>query len=186
MSRYFSVFEKLPSGVTLDLQGSALKVVGPKGSLSIDVHPELVFKKEDGGFSFLVKRENVNKSLLTPKEKSLVGTFFKLVRNMCKGVSGGFEKKLELQGVGYRIFAGESNQLQLQLGFSHDVNFALPDGIAASVKGSVLVISGIDKQLVGHVADRIKSHRSVEPYKGKGFRYELEKVFKKAGKSGKK
>lgn len=169
----------VPDGVEVVVEpngaASRVTVKGSKGTLALDVVAEVDVLAEDG----LVK--------LAPRSgsraaKSLVGTMRSLVDNMVTGVSTGFERKLELVGVGYRAQA-RGRELNLQLGLSHPVNFALPDGIEAHTASQTeIVVSGIDKQLVGQVAAEIRSVRPPEPYKGKGVRYADERVRRKEGK----
>ena len=169
----------VPTGVDVivELNGAASRVTvkGSKGTLALDVAAEVDVVAEDGLVKFAPRSGS-------RAAKSLVGTMRSLVSNMVTGVSEGFERKLELVGVGYRAQA-RGRQLNLQLGLSHPVNYALPDGIEARTGSQTeIVVSGIDKQLVGQVAAEIRSVRPPEPYKGKGVRYADERVRRKEGK----
>lgn len=162
---------EVPSGVEINLKDQEITVKGKKGVLSFSIHPTIGVTKTDKGLVFSTggKKENGN----------FLGTSHALVKNMIKGVSDGFEKKLELVGVGYRAQVNGSN-LELVLGFSHPVHFPIPAGITVNVeKQTSILIQGIDKQQVGQVAAKIKAFRPVEPYKGKGVRYSDQIVIKK-------
>ena len=165
----------IPEGVTVELAGQDLKVKGPKGELSIVVHDEVSATKEDN----VVKFEPRGNSRLA---KTLYPTTRTLVSNMITGVTEGFKKSLVIQGVGYRANM-QGNVLVMQLGFSHDVKFPVPQGVEITVEDQTGVsISGIDKQQVGQVAAKIRGFRPPEPYKGKGIRYSDEYVMRKEGK----
>ena len=169
----------LPSGVAVAITGTALTVQGPKGELNIDL-PEGIPARQDGD-DLVVERPNDDQ-----QSKALHGLARSLVNNMITGVSEGFRKDLEIIGVGYRCAAKGSNALELQLGFSHPVNYQAPDGIQFEVPDQQKIsISGIDKQVVGQVAAEIRAFRKPEPYKGKGIRYVGEHVIRKAGKQAK-
>lgn len=175
MSRVAKNPVTLPSGVEVTLNGQNLIVKGGKGSLELDAHQSVELIKEDNALTF-APRDNAKQS------KALAGTTRSLVNNMVLGVSQGFEKKLLLQGVGYRA-ALKGNVLNLTLGFSHPVEYDLPEGISAEVNGQTeVVIKGIDKQVVGQVAAEIRGFRPPEPYKGKGVRYADEYVRRKEAK----
>ena len=177
MSRIGKLPIAIPSGVTITVDPQNIAVSGPKGNLS-QVQLEGVNIKVDGD-QVIVTRINDE-----PKNRGKHGLMRSLINNMVLGVSSGFEKKLEVNGVGYRV-ALAGNGLKLNLGYSHDVNFALPAGISASVEQNVITISGIDKQQVGQVAADIRKLRKPEPYKGKGIKYIDERILRKSGKSGK-
>ncbi|MEB3230255.1 MAG: 50S ribosomal protein L6 [Leptolyngbyaceae bacterium] len=169
----------IPQKVNVDIQGSSITVKGPKGELS-RVMPTGVSLSEDNG-AVLVQR--VDDSLTSRQRHGLCRT---LVANMVDGVSQGFQKRLEIQGVGYRAQVKGKN-LVLNVGYSNPVEIAPPDGIDLAVEGNTnVIVAGIDKELVGNTAATIRSVRPPEPYKGKGIRYAGEMIRRKAGKSGKK
>ena len=175
MSRVADNPVKIVDGVTVDIEGQEVKVGGPKGSLSMTVNASVDLKVEEGLVVF-VPNSNDRKS------EAMAGTTRALVQNMVLGVSEGFEKRLELQGVGYRAQA-KGNQVSLQLGFSHPVDYELPEGISAETPSQTeIVISGNDKQQVGQVCAEIRGFRPPEPYKGKGIRYQGEYVRRKEAK----
>ena len=175
MSRVADNPVKIVDGVTVDIEGQEVKVNGPKGSLSMTVNALVDLKVEEGLVVF-VSNGNDRKS------EAMAGTTRALVQNMVLGVSEGFEKRLELQGVGYRAQA-KGNQVSLQLGFSHPVDYELPEGISAETPSQTeIVISGNDKQQVGQVCAEIRGFRPPEPYKGKGIRYQGEYVRRKEAK----
>ena len=175
MSRVADNPVKIVDGVTVDIEGQEVKVNGPKGSLSMTVNALVDLKVEEGLVVF-VPNGNGRKS------EAMAGTTRALVQNMVLGVSEGFEKRLELQGVGYRAQA-KGNQVSLQLGFSHPVDYELPEGISAETPSQTeIVISGNDKQQVGQVCAEIRGFRPPEPYKGKGIRYQGEYVRRKEAK----
>ncbi len=168
----------IPSGVEVKLDGSHLVVKGPKGSLELDIRPEVRFKVEDG--TAYVECDSEVKS-----DRALHGLTRSLVANMVKGVSEGFVRQLEIQGVGYRAEKPNGNEFRLALGFSHPVIYTIPEGITIEVpKPTQITVRGIDKQKVGQVAADIRRFRPPEPYKGKGVRYVDEHVHRKAGKAG--
>lgn len=179
MSRIGKLPITVPSGVNVDLADSSVKVKGPKGELSQHILANVVeISLADGVLS--VKRKNDEKS-----GRSAHGLTRTLVNNMIEGVTKGFRKSLELQGVGYRVNKA-GNDLNFSLGYSHPVTYKAPEGISFAVEGTTKVhIDGIDKQRVGQVAAEIRNLRPPEPYKGKGVRYEGEVVRKKLGKAGK-
>ena len=165
----------VPNGTTVTLDGQTVKVKGPKGELTWSVAPEIEMKLENGELT-LAPRDD------TPRARSMWGLSRSLVGNMVTGVSEGFERTLELVGVGYRA-AMKGNALSLQLGLSHDVDVDPPAGVSFAVpKQTEIKISGIDKQVVGEVAAKIRKYRPPEPYKGKGIRYAGETVRRKEGK----
>lgn len=173
MSRVAKNPIKLPTGVDLNVSGSNLSVKGPKGNLSVVLYPGISFDESDGEYT--VKNEN-------EKNLSMAGTFRALVNNMVIGVSTGFQKKLQLVGVGYRAQA-QGNKLNLALGFSHPIEYAAPEGITIETPSQTeIVVSGCDKQKVGQVAAEIRAYRPPEPYKGKGVRYSDERVARKEAK----
>jgi large subunit ribosomal protein L6 len=165
----------IPSGVTANVEGQTIKVKGPKGALQVVLHDDVEAKMDKGAVKIEPRFE-------TKRARSLWGTSRTMVANLVAGVTKGFEEKLEINGVGYRA-AVQGKQLNLQLGFSHDVNFPIPEGIAiATPKPTEIVVTGIDKQTVGQVAAEIRGYRPPEPYKGKGVKYAGEYIFRKEGK----
>ncbi len=173
MSRVAKSPVELPGGVTANLKDSKLTVKGGNGTLDLELHPSVDVKFEDNVFTFAGK---------TDKDWAMAGTTRALVNNMVVGVSQGFEKKLQLVGVGYRAKAS-GKSLNLTLGFSHPVDYALPEGISAETPSQTdIVIKGADKQRVGQVASEIRAFRPPEPYKGKGVRYADEYVRRKEAK----
>jgi large subunit ribosomal protein L6 len=175
MSRIGKKAVPVPAGVTLSLDGQTVTVKGPKGQLSWTVSDEIVIKHEAGEVSFAPRDESA-------RARSMWGLSRTLVHNMVVGVTTGYEQNLELVGVGYRA-AMKGQALAVQLGFSHDVDIDPPAGITFAVpKPAEIKISGIDKQLVGETAARIRKIRPPEPYKGKGVRYAGETVRRKEGK----
>ena len=180
MSRIGNTPVVVPSGVDITVADGAITVKGPKGSLSREIPGDIQISNDDGTLTF--SRPNDDR-----KNKALHGLTRSLVFNMVVGVTDGFKKELEIVGVGYRAEAQGANALRLNLGFSHPVNVQAPDGITFEVpQPTQVIISGIDKEVVGQVAANIRSIRKPEPYKGKGVRYAGERVVRKAGKAGKK
>ncbi|MGH7562289.1 MAG: 50S ribosomal protein L6 [Gemmatimonadales bacterium] len=170
----------LPAAVSADIQGGLVRIKGPKGELSRTIHPDLSVKLADGG-QIVVERPSDD-----PRHRALHGLTRTLIANMVQGVASGYQKVLEIQGVGYKAEAGKGG-LTLALGFSHPVKYPAPEGITFAVENNTLVrISGANKELVGQVAADIRSIRPPEPYKGKGIRYQGERVRRKAGKTGAK
>ena len=177
MSRIGKFPVAIPQGVRCDIDGARLKVTGPKGSLEQRFDPSMLIAEEDG--QLCVKRPSDKK-----EHRALHGLTRALIQNMVTGVSVGFERKLQINGVGYRASIQGKN-LNLVLGFSHPVSIAPPEGIAFEVDGTQTVkVSGIDKQQVGQVAANIRALRKPEPYKGKGIKYEEEYIRRKVGKAG--
>lgn len=175
MSRIGKKTIDIVKGVQVTLFGQDISVKGPKGQLAWTVPAEIEVKQEGEQISFMPREE-------TQRARAMWGLSRTLVNNMVVGVSQGFEESLELVGVGYRA-AMKGTALSLQLGFSHEVDFVAPEGIAFAVpKQTEIKISGIDKQLVGEVAAKIRKMRPPEPYKGKGIRYAGETVRRKEGK----
>ncbi|EQB01456.1 large subunit ribosomal protein L6 [Sphingobium wenxiniae] len=165
----------VPAGVTASIEGGQLSVKGPKGTLALQLRDEISYAIEDG--SILVKPANETKAA-----RAFWGMQRTLIQNLVTGVTEGFSKKLLITGVGYRANA-QGKTLKLQLGYSHDVDFPVPDGIEIKTPDNTTVeISGIDKQKVGQVAAEIRRWRKPEPYKGKGIKYDGEFVFRKEGK----
>lgn len=179
MSRIGKLPIEIPQGVDVAIDGQTVTAKGPLGTETITVRDEISIKKEDNKV-VLVRNDEERKT------RALHGLSRTLVANTINGVKTGFEKKLELQGVGYRA-AMQGNTLNLQLGYSHPINFEAPAGITITVEANTKIsVKGSNKQTVGDVAAAIRSKRPPEVYKGKGVRYEGEYVRKKAGKAGKK
>ncbi|HOV60663.1 MAG TPA: 50S ribosomal protein L6 [Candidatus Hydrogenedentes bacterium] len=177
MSRVGRMPVPIPGGVKCELTGSRLKVTGPKGTLEADFSPEITI--EVTGTEIRVSRSSDR-----PKYRALHGLTRALINNMVQGVTTGFKKTLLLEGTGYRV-SMQGKSLNVVAGFSHPVVFAPPEGITLAVEGTQTVhVQGIDKQLVGEVTAQIRKIRKVEPYKGKGFRYEGEFVARKESKKG--
>ena len=175
MSRIGKKPVAVPSGVTATVEGRTVKVKGPKGELQTDLVEQVKVTLADGQITV----EPVDKSKTA---RAMWGLSRTLVSNMVEGVSKGFTQTLEIQGVGFRA-AVQGSSLQLNLGYSHDVAYPIPDGISiATPKPTEIVISGIDRQRVGQVAAEIRKWREPEPYKGKGVRYQGEYIFRKEGK----
>ena len=178
MSRIGKLPLKVPSKVTVNIDSNSIVIKGPKGELSMPLTQGIEINNTDDTITFTP----LNK---IPQTKKLHGTYRACVANMIKGVTEGFEKKLELQGVGYRCQV-QGKSLILNVGYSHQIIIPAPEGINFSVEANTkVIVNGINKQLVGQVASDIRSSRPPEPYKGKGVRYEGEYVRKKAGKTGK-
>ncbi len=174
MSRIGQKTIEIPKGTTVELSGSEIIVKGTKGELTMNVHSAVKVIIDDEG----VKVDKVHNAGIA---KAMWGTTVRLIENMIIGVSKGFEKKLELEGVGYRM-ALKGKQIDLALGFSHPVLVDVPEDIEVAIDGQKMTVSGIDKQKVGQFAANIRAFKPVEPYKGKGFRYEGEYVQRKEGK----
>ncbi len=175
MSRVAKSPVAIPSGITVKMADDTISVKGPKGELSFGIHPDVAVSEED------------NQLKISPKTESqaawaMAGTMRALLNNMVTGVSAGFEKKLQLIGVGYRAQAG-GKTLNLSLGFSHPIDYPVPEGITiATPSATEIIVTGSDKQQVGQVAAEIRAFRPPEPYKGKGVRYSDEDVMRKEAK----
>ena len=179
MSRIGRLPVAIPAGVTVEIkENNHVTVKGPKGTLERVLPAEMEIKREDG--HVVVTRPNDLK-----KMKSLHGLTRTLIQNMVVGVSEGYTKTLEVNGVGYRA-AKQGNKLVLSLGYSHPVEMVDPEGISSAVDGNKIVVSGIDKEKVGQYAAEIRDKRRPEPYKGKGIKYADEVIRRKVGKTGKK
>ncbi|MGH3358040.1 MAG: 50S ribosomal protein L6 [Nocardioidaceae bacterium] len=179
MSRIGKLPVNVPAGVDVTIDGQAVAVKGPKGSLSHTVSEPITVKMGDDGVE--VARPNDER-----ESKALHGLSRTLIQNMVTGVTDGYEKKLEIVGVGYRVLAKGPAAVELNLGYSHPVNFEAPDGVTFQVESPTkFSVHGIDKQQVGEVAANIRKLRKPEPYKGKGVRYAGEHVRRKVGKAGK-
>jgi len=177
MSRIGKLPIKIPSGVIITIDPNEITVAGSKGTLKQFTMPGITVKQEED--KLLVTRTNDE-----PKIRSKHGLMRSLLNNMIIGVAQGFSKKLEINGVGYRV-AAQGAGLKFNLGFSHDVIYHLPQGVTAAVEQNILTIQGIDKQQVGQVAAEIRALKKPEPYKGKGIKYVGERIIRKSGKSGK-
>lgn len=177
MSRIGKLPIKIPAGVTITVDDNMLSVKGAKGELSQVILPGI--KLDIQAEQLLVTRIDDS-----PENRAKHGLMRSLINNMVVGVTDGFSKQLEIQGVGFRV-ALAGNQLKMNLGFSHEVIFNLPEGITAKVEQNVITISGISKQQVGQVSAEIRALKKPEPYKGKGIRYVGEQIIRKSGKSGK-
>lgn len=177
MSRVGKLPIKIPSGVTITVDNDVITVNGSKGSLTQFTMPGITVKQE--GEELIVTRANDE-----PKIRAKHGLMRALLQNLVTGVSEGFEKKLELNGVGYRV-ALAGTDLKFNIGLSHEVVYHIPQGVTASVEQNIITISGISKQQVGQVAAEIRSLKKPEPYKGKGIKYVGERIIRKSGKSGK-
>jgi large subunit ribosomal protein L6 len=175
MSRIGKKAVPVPAGVTASIDGSTLSVKGPKGTLSLAMRDEITYTIEDGGISVQPAND-------TKQARAFWGMQRTLVQNLVTGVTDGFTKKLLITGVGYRA-AAQGRNLKLQLGYSHDVNVDVPEGLEVKTPDNTTVeISGTDKQKVGQLAAEIRRWRKPEPYKGKGIKYDGEFIFRKEGK----
>lgn len=176
MSRIAKMPVELPSGVEAKLDGQSINIKGAKGAMDISIHPSVAVAEEGSTLVFSLTNAANNSAW------AMAGTMRSLVSNIVTGVSEGFEKKLELVGVGYRAKAN-GNVLNLTLGFSHPVNHQLPDGITVETPSQTeIIVRGTDKQKVGQVAAEIRAYRPPEPYKGKGVKYADERIIRKEAK----
>ena len=177
MSRIGKKPVAIPSGVTPTISGQTVKVKGPKGELSFTLPENVKVTQEDGGIAVAPVED-------TKAARAMWGMSRTQIANLVEGVTKGFSHILEIQGVGYRA-ALKGKQLQLTVGYSHDVAHPIPDGVKVEVSGAkqeIITITGIDKQVVGQVAAEIRAYRPPEPYQGKGIRYQGEYIFRKEGK----
>lgn len=175
MSRIANNPVTIPSGVEVKLEGSQVSVKGSKGSLALNLNPLVDVNEHDGQLHFAAKND-------ARASRAMAGTFRSLVNNMVVGVTQGFQKKLQLNGVGYRANV-QGKKLNLVLGFSHPIDYALPEGVSAETPSQTeIVLNSIDKQLLGQTAAEIRAFRPPEPYKGKGVRYVDEYVRRKEAK----
>jgi large subunit ribosomal protein L6 len=177
MSRVGKLPIDVPSGVTITIDDSEITIAGTKGTLKQFTMPDISVKQEDS--QLIITRANDE-----PKVRARHGLMRALLHNMVVGVSEGFSKKLEINGVGYRV-ASQGADLKLNLGYSHDVIYKVPAGVTASVEQNTITVTGISKQQVGQAAAEIRALRKPEPYKGKGIKYSDERIIRKSGKSGK-
>ncbi len=179
MSRIGRLPIKLPEGVKAKIEGRKIVIQGRLGTLEMEIPEQIDIQMEDGFINVVRKGED-------RRTRALHGLIRSLINNMVIGVSQGFEKKLEISGIGYRAEV-KGNMLILNLGYSHPINYILPEGIKAMVeKGTIITIQGIDKELVGLTAAKIRSFRKPDPYKAKGIIYAGEKIIRKVGKTGAK
>lgn len=179
MSRIGKMDITIPAGVKVEAQGVVVVIKGAKGELRQNLHPHMAVSMDEGHLRVMVKNENDR------RDRALWGTFASLLRNMIIGVTVGFKKQLEINGVGFKAAAnGES--LVLEVGFSHPVTIPAMPGVRFSVEKNIITVEGIDKQAVGEMAARIRGVKEPEPYKGKGIKYVHEIVRRKAGKAAAK
>jgi len=175
MSRVGKKLVAVPSGVTANIEGQTVKVKGPKGALQVVLHGDVSAKLEGGGLRVDPRNE-------TQQARAMWGTYRALVAKLVEGVTKGYERKLEISGVGFRA-ALQGKNLQLQLGYAHDIVYPIPEGVTIALpKPTEIVITGIDRQQVGQVAAEIRGFRPPEPYKGKGVRYAGEQITLKEAK----
>ncbi len=175
MSRIGKKLIEIPSTVKVELDGQNVKVTGPKGELSSIIHRDITAEIKDGKL-FVIPKRNLSK-----KAKGLWGLYRALIFNMVEGVQNGFEKKLEIEGVGYKA-ALQGEELVLNLGFVNPVKIKKPEGINFAVEKNVITVSGINKEVVGQISAQIREAKKAEPYKGKGIKYQGERVRRKEGK----
>ena len=178
MSRIGRKLIPIPTGVTVEQADSLITVTGPKGQLMQVLMPGLKLEQRDNELA-------MTQTVETPETQKSYGLMRTLVANMVIGVSDGYERRLEINGVGFRA-ALAGNVITLSLGFSHPVIFTLPEGVTAKIEKNVIIITGFDKQLVGQVAANLRSLKKPEPYKGKGIKYVEERIKRKAGKTATK
>jgi large subunit ribosomal protein L6 len=180
MSRIGNKLIPVPKGVKVDIQGAKVVVTGPKGKLEREIRPEVSIKEEDGNLVLMAQDES-------KRSMAMKGLTRSLVNNMVVGVDAGFQKKLIVEGVGYRV-AVEGSAITLNVGYSNPVNFKLPAGVSATMvdKVNTVMLESIDKELLGVTAAKVREIRKPEPYKGKGIRYEGEHIVRKVGKSAAK
>ena len=168
----------IPAGVTIAVEGQTVKVKGPKGELKVALHPHASIKLEGSELTVAVADEQ------NIKDRALWGLYRRLIENAVIGVTKGYEQKLEINGVGYKASVSGKN-LKVDAGYSHEVNFAIPDGLSISVEKNIITVTGIDKQFVGEISAQIRRIRKPEPYQGKGIKYVEEVLRRKAGKTAK-
>ena len=178
LSRIGKLPVAIPSGVTITVDSGDVVVKGPKGELSQFITPAVEVKVEDGQVTVHPKDES-------KAARAQHGLMRALINNMVIGVTQGYEKRLEVKGVGFRV-SSSNNELTMSLGFSHEVLYKAPEGVNVTNERMVIVVTGIDKQKVGQVAAEIRALKKPEPYKGKGIMYVGEQILRKAGKAGKK
>jgi large subunit ribosomal protein L6 len=185
MSRIGKKPIEIPSGVEVKIEGNKVTVKGPRGEITKEFLPEIGFEIKEGKIFVFPKVETQNQKKFATRRskitKAIWGTYRQLIFNMIEGVLKGYEKKLEIEGLGYRATM-EGENLVLRVGYSHPVIFTPPKGIKISVEKNIITVSGIDKELVGQVAANIRKAKPAEPYKGKGIKYLGEKIRRKVGK----
>ena len=179
MSRVGKILRKIPSGVMVEIKSDSLTVSGPKGKLNLVLHPRISVAQQEDALCVTVVDEN-NK-----KDRALWGTFSSLIDNLLEGVTKGFKKELEINGVGFKV-ALKGKDLVLEVGYSRPIVFKAPEGIIFKVDKNLITVEGIDKHLVGETAAQIRKIRKPEPYKGKGIKYIDEVIQRKAGKTAAK
>lgn len=177
MSRIGKLPIQIPSGVTITVDSDTVSVKGPKGELTVPHLSDVTVTSDDGVIS-VVRKDDERTA------KSQHGLQRTLINNAVEGVTKGFEKRLEVNGVGFRV-ASSNNELDMALGFSHPVKYKAPEGVSITNDKMTIIVSGIDKQQVGQVAAEIRALKKPEPYKGKGIKYADEQILRKAGKTGK-
>lgn len=175
MSRVGKKPVSLPNGVKAEIKGSNLTVAGPKGTLALDIHPKVKISIVENEIIVDVEKKD------DKRQKALWGLFRALIQNLVLGVTSGFEKKLEINGVGFKV-ALQGTKLVMALGFSHPVEMEIPKNLSVAVEKNIITINGADKQLVGQFAAEIRELKKPEPYKGKGIKYIDETILRKAGK----
>jgi len=175
MSKIGKKIITLPEDIKVEIVGQAVTVKGPKGQLSVELHPSVAIKSAEGQLTLSVSNPE------NRKQRALWGTFRSLVQNAVTGVSAGFERTLEISGVGYKASVA-AGKLILNIGFSHPVELPVPSGLEVKVEKSIITVSGTNKQEVGQFAALIRSQKKPEPYKGKGIKYAEEVIRRKAGK----
>ncbi len=168
----------VPAGVTVEQTGHLIKVTGSKGSLELQLMPDLILNQADGVLT-------LSRAIETSETQRSYGLMRTLINNMVLGVSQGFTRQLEINGVGFRASVS-GNVITLSLGFSHPINFNLPAGVDAKVEKNIITLTGYDKQAVGQVAANLRALKKPEPYKGKGIKYVEERIRRKAGKTATK
>lgn len=178
MSRIGKQFIEIPKGVDAKINGLEVSVKGPKGNVSTTLHPHVKVSTEDKNLVVEVDNPRIK------FDKSLWGLYRSIIASMVEGVTKGFEKKLEISGVGFRASVS-GNKLVLNIGYSHPIELEIPEGVSAEVEKNIITVSGPDKQMVGQFAAKVKAQRPPEPYKGKGIKYAGEAIRRKAGKAAK-
>jgi large subunit ribosomal protein L6 len=178
MSRVGKQSLALPQGVTVENNGSSVVVKGPKGTLTLQLNPRVTVRVENGEATVHVTNPDLK------SDRALWGTYASLLKNMIQGVVKPYEKKLEINGIGFKALS-KGDKIELSVGFSHKVLFPVPAGVTAAINENIITLTGVDKQLVGETAAQIRAVKKPEPYKGKGIKYVDEVIHRKAGKAGK-
>ncbi len=176
MSRIGKKLIEIPQTVKVEISGQDVKVSGPKGELTVNIHRDIKIENKDGKVFVVPTKEEVSK-----KAKAMWGLYRALISNMVQGVDKGFEKKLEIEGVGFKAVV-QGDELVMNLGFVNPVKIKKPEGITFLVEKNVITVSGINKQVVGQISAEIRATKKAEPYKGKGIKYQGEKIRRKEGK----